>query len=132
MIWQIANLLQDTTYTLQFDTRSSERVGTLVTAATAQVASVDLFAFDSAAVEYREALEPMYTPSQADVQALIETDQIVLSQISNETDVDVFAFDVDTPGQRIGGVLWNLPADYDLTIIGPSTTPLSATKPTHT
>ncbi len=127
LVWQIANLLPDTTYTLQFETRSSERVGTLVTAATAQLASVDLFAVDSAAVEYREALEPNNTPSQADVQAQIETDQIVLSQISSATDVDIFAFDVTTPGQRVGGVLWNLPADYDLTIIGPGTTPLSET-----
>jgi hypothetical protein len=127
LVWQIANLLPDTPYTLQFETRSSERVGTVVTAATAQLASVDLFAFDSAAVEYREALEPNNTPSQADVQPQIETDQIVLSQISSATDVDIFAFDVTTPGQRVGGVLWNLPADYDLTIIGPGTTPLSAT-----
>jgi hypothetical protein len=128
LVWQIANLLPDTTYKLRFDTRSSERLGTLATAASAQLASVDLFAVDSTAVEYREALEPNDTPVQADGKDPILTDQIVLSQISSATDVDIFSFQVTEAGQRIGGVLWNLPADYDLTIIGPGTEPLAPTE----
>jgi hypothetical protein len=128
LVWQIANLLPDTTYTLRFDTRSSERLGTLATAASAQLASVDLFALDSTSVEYREALEPNDTPVQADDKDPILTDQIVLSQISSATDVDIFSFQVTEAGQRIGAVLWNLPADYDLTIIGPGTEPLAPTE----
>ena len=84
LVWQIANLLPDTTYTLQFETRSSERVGSLRTAAKPEkLASVDLFASASAVVEYREALEPNNTPIEADGKDQIETGQIVLSQISN-------------------------------------------------
>lgn len=128
LVWQIANLLPDTTYTLRFDTRSSERLGTLATAASAQLASADLYALDSTSVEYREALEPNDTPVQADSKDPILTGQIVLSQISSATDVDIYSFEVDQAGQRIGGVLWNLPADYDLTIIGPGTEPLSPTE----
>ena len=128
LVWQIANIQPGSTpTTLTFATRSSEKVGTFVTSVSAQVASTDLFASDSTSVQYREALEPNNTPSEALAQAPIETGQLVLSQVSSATDVDIFAFKVTDSGQRIGGVLSNLPADYDLTIIGPGAEPLAAT-----
>ena len=129
LVWQIANIQPGSAAptTLTFATRSSEKVGTFETSVSAQVASTDLFASDSTSVQYREALEPNNTPSEALAQAPIETGQLVLSQVSSATDVDIFAFEVTDSGQRIGGVLSNLPADYDLTIIGPGIEPLAAT-----
>jgi hypothetical protein len=124
LVWQLANLQPDVAYTLDFEATSAVRIGTVGIAGAAQIPSAGLFVQASATVEYVEAFEPNDTPAQA---GPIDPNQIVLTQISSATDVDLFRFEVTEPGERIGAVLWNLPADYDLTIIGPSAPSLTDT-----
>jgi hypothetical protein len=124
LVWQLANLQPDVAYSLTFEATSSDQIGTVAIAGSAQIPTAGFFVQSSDTIEYVEAFEPNDIPSQA---GPILTDQIVLTQISSATDVDLFQFQVSQPGERIGAVLWNLPADYDLTIIGPSTQPLSET-----
>ncbi len=125
LIWNIANAQPEENYELRFEARSPIVIGNVPVGVTAQMGDLDVFASATSSVEFTEALEPNDTKDDAGVITLTP-EQIVVSQISIAGDVDVFAVDLDA-GDRIGGVLWNLPADYDLTIIGPANQPISPT-----
>ena len=128
LVWQLTNVQPDTPYVVSFDVRSPAQVGIVTTSARGQLLNRGVIAQSQTTVEYVEAFEPNDVPLDEGV-IVIEPGQIVLSQISTGTDVDLFRFDItsDTVGTRIGATLSSLPADFDLTIIGPSANPLSPT-----
>ena len=125
LIWNIGNAQPGVDYSLGFETRSPEAIGIVPIGVTAQLGDLDVFATANSSVTFTEALEPNDAIGDSGVIALT-TDEIVVSQISTAGDVDIFAVDL-VAGDRVGGVLWNLPADYDLTIIGPASDTISPT-----
>ncbi|MDJ0771201.1 MAG: C25 family cysteine peptidase, partial [Ilumatobacter sp.] len=118
LIWNVANVQPGEQYQITFEARSPVVIGAVPITVTAQLGDLDVFATTDSSVEFTEALEPNDTITDPGVITLTP-EQIVVSQISTAGDVDVFGVDL-TAGDRLGGVLWNLPADYDLTIIGPA------------
>ena len=120
LVWLITNVQPGVDYTLDFGVRSPAETGTVTASVSGQLQRRSVFASSNTAISFREAFEPNDLPTDVNV-ATIGPDEIFLSQISTATDVDLYRFDVTTPGTRIGATLSNLPADYDLAIIGPST-----------
>ena len=119
LVWLVTNVQPAVDYTIRFGVRAPAQTGTVTASVSGQLQRRNVFASASTVIDYREAFEPNDRPADLAIQT-IGPDQIFLSQISTATDVDLYRFEVTTSGTRIGAVLSNLPADYDLTIVGPS------------
>ena len=119
LVWLVTNVQPAVDYTIRFGVRAPAQTGTVTASVSGQLQRRNVFASASTVIDYREAFEPNDRPADPAIQT-IGPDQIFLSQISTATDVDLYRFEVTTSGTRIGAVLSNLPADYDLTIVGPS------------
>ncbi len=127
LVWQIASVKSAAQYTISFGVRSPAVIGPVTASAQARLLGADVIASSSTTIEFVEAFEPNDAPTDfvsVPRSRDINSSQIALSQIADSTDVDLFRFNVSQPGTRIGAVLSNLPADFDLTIIGPTDDPL--------
>ena len=125
LIWLITNVQPGVDYSLSFSVRSPAETGIVTASASGQLQRRNVFASSTTSIDFREAFEPNDLPTDTGVQT-IGPDEIFLSQISTATDVDLYRFEVTEPGTRIGATLSNLPADFDLTIIGPTSTTVAA------
>ena len=125
LVWQITNVQPAVPYVLRFEVRSPAETGTVTASVSGQLQRRNVFTSANTVIDFREAFEPNDLPSDVGVET-IGPDQIFLSQISTANDVDLYRFEVAELGTRIGATLSNLPADYDLTVIGPKTTSLTA------